>query len=164
MHPARHAAERCHALSLASCRNNNCLILRIVFQTLNVNQRVFRYADAVQVGSRLNNVDHAPTLDNHLSSKLVRRIDNLLYPVDVGSKSGDDDSCLFMLLKQCVEYRPKLFLGRRETRPLGIRTVTHQCQYDLLSKLCKALQINRIAIYRRIIDLKVTRMHNNSCR
>ena len=162
MHAVCHTTECRHALALASGRNNDRLVLRIIFQPLNIDQCILRYADTVQVRSGLNNIHHASSLNHNLSAELVSSIDDLLHSIDIRSKRRDDDTCLFMFLKQGIKDRSKLFLRRCEARPFCVGAVAHQCQHTFFSKLGKTLQINRISIDRRIIYLEVACMNDDA--
>ena len=86
-------------------------------------------------------------------------IDDLLYSVHIGGKRRNDDPCILMVCKKRIKGPAHRSLGSRKAQPLCIRGITHQCKHALLPELCKALQVNGITEYRRIIHLKIPCMH-----
>ncbi len=160
MHIAGHTAQRRHTLSLAAGGDDHLLLVGIVFQLVDLNQRIFRDADTAQIDGRLDDRHHTAAFHYDLAPEFICRIDDLLYPVHIGRKGRHKDTGIFVLLKQGVKGLAHCPLRGRKSRPLRIGGVTHQRQHALLADLRKAGQVNGIAEYRRIIHLEIARMHH----
>ena len=164
MNIACHPAQGSHALALASCGYDNRLFIRIIFKLFYINQRIFRYVDTVQVLGNLNDVYHTPAFNHYLTSKPVRRVDNLLNAVHIGSKGCNNDSRIFMFRKNRIKNFSQRLFGLGKACPLCICTVAHQRKHAFFADLCESLQVNGISVNRRIIHLKVAGMDNGARR
>ena len=164
VHSARHSGQCRHGLTLGTGCDKHGLLVRVVFQILNINQSAFRNMDILEFGGNRNNIDHGSAFDNHFSLVLYRRIDNLLHTVNIGRKGRHNDSTVLMLGKNQIKGSSHGALRHRKSRLLRIGGVGHHSQYAILPELCKALQINLVSENRSIIDFEVSRMNQNACR
>ena len=109
MHTRSHSGQSCHRLTLASCRNQYRLLVRIILQLINFNQSAVRNIDVTQLTCRSDDIDHASSFYYDLSSVFVGRGNNLLHTVYIGGKGCHNNPVVFMLCKNCVKgfsHRP----------------------------------------------------------
>ena len=164
MNAGCHSGEGCHGFSLASRGDQRNLLIRIIPKLVNLDQSLVRDLQIPQLRGRADNVYHAPALHSHLPAVLVCRIDDLLHPVHIGGKGRDNDPGILVLCKYIVKGLSNRALRHGKSLALRIGTVTHQCQYTLLSDFRKPLQVNGISEYRSIVHFKVTGVHHDSRR
>ena len=110
MHATCHTAECSHTLTLASGCDDNRLIPWIILQLLDINQCVLRNINTVQVGSGLYDIHHTSSFHDYFPAKLICRVNNLLYTVNIGCKGCNNDSRLFMFFKQRIKHTAKCSL------------------------------------------------------
>ncbi len=159
-----HTGQCRHRLSLTSGSNQHRLFIGIILQLLNIYQCMLRYLQIPKLRSCSNDIYHTAAFHHNLTPEFISRIDNLLYTVHIGSKRGNDDSGIGVIRKNIVKGLSHRAFRIGKARPFRIGAVTHQRQHALLADFAKPLQVNGIAEYRRVVHLKVSRMHHNSCR
>ncbi len=164
VHAGSHTAQRRHILSLAARRDDDRPVVRIILEPVDIHQRILRNADTVQVHRRLNDIDHAAPFHNHLSSILMRGIDDLLHPVHIGGKGRDNQPRTLMIVENRVKRLAHRALRLGKTLALRIGGITHQRQNALFPQFRKALQVNGLAVHRRIIHFEIPRMDHGSGR
>ena len=103
MRAACHTGQGCHGLSLASGGDENGLLIRIIFQMVNIDQCSLRDLDIAQFTGRTDHVNHASALNDHLPVIFISGIDDLLHTVYVRSEGRHDDPVIFMLGKDRVK-------------------------------------------------------------
>ncbi len=165
VHAACHAGQSRHGLSLGAGRNQYGFFIRIVLKVLNINERALRDLDVLKLLCHTYDVDHGTSLDHNLPVIFCRRIDDLLYTVYIGGKSCHNDPVITVLSKDPVKGCPNRALRHSKARLFCIGGVGQHCNYAILSKLCKSLEINRVAENRGVVDLKISRMdkHTGRC-
>ena len=159
-----HAGQSGHGLALASCGDQHGGLRRIVFQLVNVNERSVGNIDISQLTGNINDRYHAAAFHYYLSAIFISRIYYLLHTVYIGSKGSHDNAVIRMLCENRIKGLSHAALGHGKAGTGGIGTVCHHGKDALLSQLCKALQVNGIAKYRRIINLKVAGVEHNADR
>ena len=159
-----HTGKSRHGLTLASCCDQNHLIIRIILDLIDLDQSVFRNTQIPQFRRYGNNIDHTASLHCYLSSETICSIDDLLYTVYIGCKGRNNDPRCPVLVKQTVKHLSDCSFGHGKSRTFCVGTVAHQGKDTLLSNLGKTLQIDRVSEYRCIIHLKVTCVYYDSRR
>ena len=159
-----HTGKSCHRFSLASGRNNRYFIGRIILHIVHGDQRIVRNRYIAQLLRGLDDINHGPPFQYHLTFVFACRIDDLLHPIHIGSKGRYNDPVLTVLGKQCLEGLADRFLGHGITGPQGIGGIAHDCQDPFLSQFRQTPQIDGVAVYRGIIHLKVPGIDQDSRR
>ena len=157
----RHAAEGRHALALTSRRDNDGLLSGVVLELVYADQGIGRYVQAAQFGSRRDDIDHAAAFHDYLPTVFVGGIDDLLYPVHVGSEGRNDDPRVAVLLEELVDGLSDRSLRGRKAGALGVCGVAKKRQDSLSAQFSESLQIDRVAVYWRVVDLEVARVHHD---
>ncbi len=160
----RHTGQGRHGLSLASCRDQNHLVRRVILQLLHLNKGVARIIDVPDLNCRPDDIDHRPAFQADFPLILSGAVDDLLHTVDIRSKGRDNQSLLRVLREDSFKGRADCPFGHRKARPLRVRTVAKKSQYALFADFRESLQVNHITEDRRIIHLEVACMHNDACR
>ena len=78
-----HAGKCSHRLSLTSCCNNNCLLVRITAKRIYINQNIIGQGQITEFRSNFDDIHHASSLNCNFTPKFVCRIYNLLYTVHI---------------------------------------------------------------------------------
>ena len=164
MHSGCHTGKSSHTFALTSRCDNDCFFIRVIFELFDIDQRIIRNIDITKLCGCINDIDHAASFDNNLTSVFISGIDDLLHTIHIGCKCRNDQSCIGMLRENIVKCHTDCSLRRGKARSFRICAVAHQCQNAFLSKLRKTLQINGIPEYRCVIHFKITCMHDNSRR
>ena len=162
VHTVRHAAEGRHRLSLAAGRDDNGLLSRIVFELIDVDQGIFRDIEHVEFGSGLNDIDHAAAFDDNLPAVFVGMVDDLLNAVHVGGEGRDNDTSILVVAENLVDIPADCFLGRCMSGALRIGGVAHEGQHTFISQFGEALQIDGVAVNRRIIHLEIACVYDRA--
>ena len=135
-----------------------------LIDTQDFDQGAIGNVDIAQFIGCSDNIDHASSFYHNLTSVLLSSKDDLLHTVYIGSKGSHDNAVVRMLCKNRIKGLSHAALGHGKAGTGGIGTVCHHGKDALLSQLCKALQVNGIAKYRRIINLKVAGVEHNADR
>ena len=150
-----HTAERRHTLSLAARRDDDCLFAGIILELVHADQRVLRNIETAQFRGRRNDIDHTAAFHHNFASVLVSGVDDLLHAVHVGSKSRDDDPRVPVILEELIDRPADRSLRRSKAGSLRICGVAQKGKNSLSSQFRKSLQIDRVAVYRRVVDFEV---------
>ena len=100
---------------------------------------------------------HGLAVEQHPASELGGDVDDLLHPVDVGGKGGDDDPA-GRLPDEALQGDADLPLGNRVPGPLGVGGVGHQDQDAGFAVMGKAVQVHGAAGNRGLVDLEIAGM------
>ena len=164
MDAAGHTGQSRHGLSLASGRDQDQLLIRVILHFLKCNQRILRNRDISKLLGRGDHVDHGAPLDHNLPVILVRHIDDLLHTVNIRREGRDNDAVVPVLREDRIKGLPDRLLRCRISGPLRIGGITHQSQNALSSDLGKPLKVNRVSKDRCKVHLEIARMHDRSGR
>ena len=159
-----HTGKGSHGLALASCSDQNKLLIRIVLYLVNLDQSLIRNTQIAKFCSSGNNIYHTAAFYCHFTSKAVCSINNLLYAVHIGSKRCNNDSCSLIFIKKIVKNMTNCTLRHGKARTFRICRIAHKGKNAFPSDFRKPLQINGISKYRSIIHLKVSCVHHDSHR
>ena len=159
-----HTGKSCHRFTLTSCCDQYYLFIRVILNLIDLNQSLIRNAKVSKLCCSCDNIYHTAALYCNLASETISCVNDLLYAVYIGCKSGNNDSVCLIFIEKIIKYMSHRTFRHGKSGSLCISTVTHQCQYSLSSNLCKTLQINGISEYRSIIYFKVAGMHYDACR
>ena len=154
----------CHRLSLASGRYKYDLFIGIVFHFFNADDNIVRCLYIPQFYCRIDNIYHASSFDDDFTSMFSRRVNDLLYTVYIRRKRSDDNTALFIFIKNRVKCLSNRSLGHCKSRFQYIGTVCHQCKHTFFAKFTKAGKVNAVAINRRIIHLEVPGVYDHTSR
>ena len=138
--------------------------VRVILNLIDLNQSLIRNAKVSKLCCSCDNIYHTAALYCNLASETISCVNDLLYAVYIGCKSGNNDSVCLIFIEKIIKHMSHRTFRHGKSGSLCISTVTHQCQYSLSSNLCKTLQINGISEYRSIIYFKVAGMHYDACR
>ena len=116
-----------------------------------------------QLGGHLHGVLHGPSGDRHLAAIPGRHVDDLLKPVHVGGKGGDNDPILTPL-EQGVKGVAHAALASGVARALHVGGVGQQGQDSLLPQRAKPGQVDHPALDGGGIDFKVAGVDNGAHR
>ena len=151
-----HARESRHRLTLASRRDKDQLLRRIILHIIDGNNRSCRIIHITERNGRPDDLHHRPAFQNDLPAELCRTVDDLLYAIDVGRKRRNDQARFCMLCKYLIKFHAHRTFRHRKSRMLRIGGVAHKGKDPLPSDLREPLKIDRIAEDRRIIDLEIS--------
>ena len=159
-----HAAQSRHAFTLAAGRNDDRFVPGIIFELVDVDQCVLGNIEHVELGGRIDDVDHAAALDNDLAPVFVCVVDDLLDAVHVGGKGSHDQSGVRMVAEDLIDAPADCLLGRCVAGTHGVCGVAQEGQNALPAQFGKPLQVNGISVNRSVVDLEVTGVDNDACR
>ncbi len=108
-------------------------------------------------------VHHAAPDDAHFAAILERDVDHLLNAVHRARKARDHDF-LRRRSEQFLESRHNRAFRRRVARPLDVRAVAKERQHSLASIFRKRIEVERLAVHRRVINLEIAGMDDCSHR
>ena len=160
----RHAAEGGHALSLAAGRDDDGLFSGIVFELFDVDQGVVGHIEHIEPGRGLDDVDHAPALDDDLAAIFIGVVDDLLDAVHVGGEGRHDDPRVRVVAEDLIDAPADHFLRGCVPRALRVGGVAHEGQDARVAELGEALQVDGIPVDRGVVDLEVSRVHDRARR
>src|SRR5699024_2139732 len=161
---SRHTGKSRHRLTLASCSDQDYLIIRIVFNLIDLYKGLVRNLQISQLLGSANNIYHTPPFHSYLSSILISRINNLLHSFYVRRKGSNNDPGIPVFRKNIIKGLSHRPFRHGKSFSFRICTVTHQGQDAFFPNLRKSLQINGISEYRGIVHFKVSCMDDSSCR
>ena len=156
-----HPGQGRHRLALAAGRDLHYLLRRKVLQLVQLDQSVARIIDISEFNSRTDDIDHRAPFEAYFPAVFVRRVDDLLHAVNIGSKCGDDQPLFPVFGKNPVKCSSDCFFRHGKTGAFRICAVAQKCQNPLLADFSEALQVDRIPVDRRIIHLEITGMHDD---
>ena len=158
-----HAVKRAHRLALASRGNQRYLFGLELFDLADIDQRSLRNVHISEPRRNVDDIQHTASRYGDLSTVAVRAVDDLLYAVNVGGKGGDDNA-LITAAENVFKRTSDRALGHGISGALGVGGIGKQSQNTRVSEFAEAGKIDRLALYRRKIDLKVAREQKRSGR
>ena len=161
---SRHTGESRHRLALASCSDQDYLVVRVILDLIDLHKSLVRDPQITQFRRGTDDVYHTASFYGYFSSVFIGRIDDLLDSVHIGSKGSDNDPVIPVFGKNIVKSLAHGPLRHGKPFSFCIGTVAHQGQHTLLADLRKSLEINGISEYRSIIHLKIPCMDHCSRR
>ncbi len=161
---AGHAREGRHGFSLASRRDQNQLLIRVILHLLQGDQRILRNLDISQFLRCRDHVHHGPPFNHHPAVIFVGSIDDLLYPVHVRREGRNDQAAVCVFRKDRVKCESDRLLRGGISGPFRIRGVAHQRQHALPSDLREPLQIDCVTENRCVVHLEISRVHDRARR
>ena len=159
-----HSWKSSHSLTLTSRSYKHYLVISVILHLLYLNKCSLRNIKITQITCSCNDISHRSSLDYNFSSIFVRIMNNLSYTVNIGCKCCNNNSAVPVIIKDTVKCTSYCSFRHRISRLHYISTVTHKCQYALFTNFSYTLKIYCFTKYRRIINLKISRMEYNSCR
>ena len=109
-----------------------------------------------------HHVFQAAAGQRHLAAKALRHINNLLHTVHVGGKRRDDQPAVPSFCEKALKGFTHLPLAFCVARTLRIGGIGEQAEHALLPDLGKPGKVNHLAVNRRRINFKITRLDNGA--
>ena len=153
-----------HGLALATGGNNHQFIVRVTLNGVNGNENILRHIQVTQILAHLNQIFQATAGHGHLTPSGLGHINNLLYAVDIGSKSRHHNALIVCLTEQLLKALAHLALAHGIAGALCICGIGKQCQNAFFAILGEASQIDHISVYRGGVNLEVAGLDNHACR
>ena len=121
---------------------------------LDIHHHIFRDIHIAKDRRDPEHIFHAAPGYRHLALVFCGHIHDLLKPVYIGGKGGDDDA-LVAAHEQLVEALPHLTLGVGMARLFHIGGITEQGKYPLVAQLPQTHKVDHAAGYGRNVDFEV---------
>ena len=107
--------------------------------------------------------DHAAADERDLAIELRREVDDDLQPIQARRKGGDDDLA-FGAGEDLLERVFDLRFGAGVATAVDVRAVAEHRQHAFRPELGEPVQIERLAVERRLIDLEVAGVQQHALR
>ena len=149
-----HAVKGGHGLTLAAGGDDDHLVFGELVDMLDIHHHIFRDIHIAKHSGNPEHIFHAAPGYGHLAVIFCRHVHDLLEPVDIGGKGGDDDA-LIAAHEQLVEALPHLALRVGMSRLFHVGRVAEQGKYAVIAQLAQPDQVDHSAGYGRNVDLEV---------
>ena len=155
--------ERRHRLRLRAARQNGKLVWIVCAQILRPDKAAVGNSKPVQLVGDFNVVHHAAPDETNLSPAHRRDVDHLLNAVNRAREAREDNLSRRGAAKLFKRHRHGAF-GWREARPLDVRAVAEEREHAFLPVARKRVQIERLAVDRRLVNLEIAGMNDHAHR
>src|SRR5699024_8991882 len=149
-----HARQRCHRFALRARAHEDDLVLRVVVDLLDVDERALGHVKVAEVGGDLHVAHHRPADEGDVAAVGVGGVEQLLDAVDVGGEGSDDDAA-FGGAEEVLEHGADVLLQGSEAGDLGVRRVRHEQVHALLAEAGEGAQVGDAAVERQLVHLEV---------
>ena len=158
-----HAGQTCHRLALAAGGHDQDFFIRILIQTIHVNQAVFRYMQFANLHGDTAYVHHAAANEAYPSAIADAVVNHHLHAVNVAGKHGHNDPPLG-IPEQILKGGADLHFAHGLTGTLHVGGFTQQCHNALLTQRRQGLQVRNLTVNGGVVYLEVAADHHRACR
>lgn len=103
MHATCHTGQCRHGLSLASGRDHNRFLIRIIFQFFNIDQRIVRNINVAKLRRNADDIHHTASFHDNFPAVFISCINDLLHTVYVRRKCCNDDPRILVICKDLIK-------------------------------------------------------------
>ena len=103
MHATCHTGQCRHGLSLASGRDHNRFLIRIIFQFFNIDQRIVRNINVAKLRRDADDIHHTASFHDNFSAVFISCINDLLHTVYVRRKCCNDNPRILVICKDLIK-------------------------------------------------------------
>ena len=122
-----------------------------------------RHAQVAEALGDFGVADDAAADERHLAVELRRQVDQHLHPVDA-RREGRDHELAVRAGEHFLEPLDDLDLGPGESLAIDVGAVRKERQHALRAELGEAVQVEVLAVERRLVDLEVAGMDDDADR
>ena len=159
----RRTRQRAHRLALGAADHHHYIMGWVVLDLSWIDQQTGGNVDVAQVLSDLRRLHHGAANNGHLALVQVGQFQRNADAVDGGGEAAEEQLA-FGSRENLVQARANSPLAGRVAGAVDVGRVLQQRQHTALAVLGKRMEIERLAIRRRKIDLEVARVDHHSDR
>ncbi len=158
-----HPGQSRQRLALRPGRDQTDVAVRQRTDVPQIDHKTGRHPQQPEITSYPHVTNHRPPDKAHRAAMGLRRVENLLDPVHVAGKAGDDDP-LLGIPEHAVEHRRNLPLGGHEAWHLGVGGVGQEQVNAFPAKPRETTEIGQPAVKGQLVHLEVAGVQHQAGR
>ncbi len=158
-----HARQPRHRLTLTACGHDQNFFIRILVKRVRLDQSLLRNAQFANLHSNAADVHHASADEADTATVAHCVVNDHLHTVNVRREHGNNDSAL-RFTEHIFKRHADFLFGDGITGTFDVCGLAQHRQHAAFAQLSEGRKIGDVAVYRRVVNLEVTRHDDRACR